>query len=340
MTAGKAYARWMGVAGVFVTLLLTGCSTTPSSRTTASADGSPSLPAAKSGRGGYYKDDGPGDQTPTGLGNTPDATPRIESPFPRNNRPYTVFGNTYTPMVGSRPYKERGIGSWYGKKFHGQKTSSGEIYDMYKMTAAHTTLPLPSYARVTNQDNGKQVIVRVNDRGPFHANRIIDLSYTAALKLGYLGKGSGMLEVELLLPDEIDRIAKARQVDDTGSTGGVVLALSSSASQSVDAYPPLPATMLQEQSSTPKRVSQPVALAAAASGYYLQLGAFSQEHNAQAMREQQMRVWKNSLPPFEVVQGGMHYRLFSGPFASRDQAIQAAHRLREAGGMSAVVVQR
>src|SRR5690606_2548355 len=124
---------------------------------------------------------------------------------------YVVFGKRYVPITDQRPLKERGRGSWYGKKFHGQTTSSGEPYDMYKMTAAHPTLPLPSYVRVTNLASGRQVIVRVNDRGPFHSGRIIDLSYTAALKLGYLAAGSAELEVERLLPDEIERLAAARR---------------------------------------------------------------------------------------------------------------------------------
>src|SRR5690606_15643140 len=117
------------------------------------------------------------------------AVPRIEPIGKRGNSRYVVFGKAYVPFTDDRAYKERGRGSWYGKKFHGQRTSSGEIYDMYKMTAAHPTLPLPSYARVTNLENGRQVIVRVNDRGPFIGGRIIDLSYTAALKLGYLAAG-------------------------------------------------------------------------------------------------------------------------------------------------------
>jgi rare lipoprotein A len=166
----------------------------------------PALPPAGSGRGGYYLDDGPGERPPDGLYDTPDADPKVEPLAQRGNKPYVVFGKTYTPATVLQQFTQRGHGSWYGKKFHGQKTSSGEPYDMYKMTAAHPTLPIPSYARVTNLVNGRQVIVRVNDRGPFHSSRIIDLSYTAALKLGYIGKGSAELQVDLLLPDEIARI--------------------------------------------------------------------------------------------------------------------------------------
>ncbi|UUZ51690.1 septal ring lytic transglycosylase RlpA family protein [Massilia sp. B-10] len=151
----------------------------------------PQLPPAGSGRGGYYKDDGPGVAPPPKLDEIPDAEVKAE-PYARYaNRPYVVFGKTYTPMLDEQPFVQKGMSSWYGKKFHGQRTSSGEIYDMYKMTAAHPTLPIPSYARITNSDNGKQVVVRINDRGPFHSSRIVDVSYTAALKLGLLSKGSG-----------------------------------------------------------------------------------------------------------------------------------------------------
>jgi hypothetical protein len=117
--------------------------------------------------GGYYKDDGPGDNPPSNLDTIPEAVPRLEPLSRFSNRPYSVFGVDYVPATTLRPYKERGIASWYGRKFHSQKTSNGEVYDMYAMTAAHPTLPLPSYARVTNVASGKSVVVRVNDRGRF-----------------------------------------------------------------------------------------------------------------------------------------------------------------------------
>ena len=176
--------------------------------------GVPVLPPANSGRGGYYQDDGPGENPPSNLMATPDAEVRNDPPNPRNSKPYVVFGKTYTPITDlNKPFVQRGLGTWYGKKFHGQRTSSGEIYDMYKMSAAHPTLPIPSYAKVTNLDNGNQVVVRVNDRGPFHSTRVIDVSYTAALKLGLLSKGSHQLEVERILPADIDRINSARGKD-------------------------------------------------------------------------------------------------------------------------------
>src|SRR4029077_7354771 len=116
------------------------------------------------------------------------------------NRPYSVFGREYVPATSLRPYRERGVASWYGRRFHGEKTSNGEIYNMYAMTAAHPTLPLPSYARVTGVASGKSVIVRVNDRGPFLHGRVIDLSFAAASRIGIAQKGSGEVEAEAILP--------------------------------------------------------------------------------------------------------------------------------------------
>lgn len=135
------------------------------------------------------------------VSSVPDAVPRVE-PRSRygNPRSYKVLGKRYYPLDTSDGYSERGVASWYGTKFHGRRTSSGEPYDMYAMTAAHKTLPLPTYVHVTNLDNGRSVVVRVNDRGPFHSNRIIDLSYTAAWKLGTLGKGTGYVEVTAIDP--------------------------------------------------------------------------------------------------------------------------------------------
>ena len=151
-------------------------------------------------KGGYYKDDGPGTNPPSNLASIPDATPRSEPLHKYANRPYEVFGKKYVPLASVQPYHQRGVASWYGKRFHGQKTASGEPYDMYAMSAAHPILPIPSYARVTNVKSGQQVVVRINDRGPFHANRIIDLSYAAANRLGLIGSGSGDVEVDAIVP--------------------------------------------------------------------------------------------------------------------------------------------
>ncbi|WP_308601791.1 septal ring lytic transglycosylase RlpA family protein [Massilia sp. Dwa41.01b] len=139
----------------------------------------------------------------------PDAVVKAEPYAKWANRPYEVFGQTYTPILNEEAFVQRGVASWYGVKFHGQRTSSGEPYDMYAMTAAHPTLPIPSYVRVTNVATGKSVVVRVNDRGPFHASRVIDVSYTAALKLGLLGRGSHEVTVERLFAGDVPRFAGA-----------------------------------------------------------------------------------------------------------------------------------
>jgi len=163
------------ISYLFVTYsLLTACATTTTDR-----DGAPSRSAD--------------------VSSVPNAVPRDE-PRSRYGNPssYEVFGKRYYVMESSRGYHERGIASWYGTKFHGRRTSSGETYDMYAMTAAHKTLPLPTFVEVINLENGKKVVLRVNDRGPFHDNRIIDLSYTAATKLDIIAKGTGLVEVRAL----------------------------------------------------------------------------------------------------------------------------------------------
>jgi rare lipoprotein A len=155
--------------------------------------------SAPSGRYAVEKDYGPSNRVD--VSHVPDAVPRVEPKSSGGNKsPYSVLGKTYYVMISSRGYKERGVASWYGKKFHGHKTSNGETYNMYGMSAAHKSLPLPSYVQVTNLSNGKRVIVRVNDRGPFHGGRIIDLSYAAASKLDMLGGGTAHVEVEAIDP--------------------------------------------------------------------------------------------------------------------------------------------
>lgn len=138
---------------------------------------------------------------PSDVSSVPDAVPRVEPKSRGGNKsPYRVLGKRYYVLDSAQGYRERGTASWYGQKFHGHLTSNGEIYDMYKMSAAHKSLPLPSYVRVTNLDNGRQVIVRVNDRGPFHDDRLIDLSYAAAARLGMLNRGTARVEVEAIDP--------------------------------------------------------------------------------------------------------------------------------------------
>jgi rare lipoprotein A len=169
-------------ASALLLAVLAACQTTPT------APGS-RLPPGNSER------DGPEARPPANLEAVPDAVPQIEPVRPGGpNKPYEIAGHTYVPLTDDRALTEKGLASWYGKKFHGRRTASGEAYNMYAMTAAHKTLPIPSYARVRNPANGKEVIVRVNDRGPFSPGRVIDLSYTAALKLGVLG---GVTPVEI-----------------------------------------------------------------------------------------------------------------------------------------------
>jgi rare lipoprotein A len=149
------------------------------------------------------------------MASIPDAIPKDEPKSKYGNpESYIVFGKRYHTLADGRDYRARGIASWYGSKFHGQRTSSGEPYDMYAMTAAHKTLPLPSYARVTNLKNNHSIVVKVNDRGPFHENRLIDLSYTAAWKLGIIGEGTGLVEVTALQagspPQPATRAAKSK----------------------------------------------------------------------------------------------------------------------------------
>jgi len=155
------------------------------------------------------KRDGGPKHIPPHILKIPDAVPRVE-PLSKHgnhykNNSYVALKKRYKVMKSSKGYRARGIASWYGTQFHGRKTSNGERYNMYAMTAAHPTLPLPTYARVTNLENGKSVVVKINDRGPFHANRIIDLSYTAAAKLGIIGRGTGHVEVRSIDPRDHGR---------------------------------------------------------------------------------------------------------------------------------------
>jgi rare lipoprotein A len=150
--------------------------------------------------GGYYKDDGPPERVPANLDRVADAVPRLEPLHKFANRPYSAMGKHYVPMTSLQPFRERGLASWYGKRYHGAKTSSGETYDMYAMSAAHPRLPIPSYARVTNLANGRSVVVRINDRGPFRDGRVIDVSYAAAHKLGFIQAGQARVEVEAIVP--------------------------------------------------------------------------------------------------------------------------------------------
>jgi rare lipoprotein A len=264
----------------------------------------PTAPAPSSR---YYADDGPPDSIPRDLDAIPDAVPRAEPLHRSANRPYVVMGRQYVPATSLRPYRERGVASWYGRKFHGQKTSIGEVYDMFAMTAAHPTLPLPSYARVTNVATGRSVVVRVNDRGPFLHGRVIDLSYAAAHRLGIAQRGSGEVEVEALLPAETTVAAAP--------------------------LPPLaaaaPAATQAVVAAAPPSVGD--------SGFVVQLGAFANFANAQAfLAHVQNQMAAAGVEP-RVRQVGSLWRVYVGPYAERDEAVRTADRIAGAFGVATSV---
>lgn len=262
--------------------------------------------SAPSRPGGYYKDDGPGARPPADLGSIADAQPRREPLSSAANQPYVVFGKRYVPFTELRPFTQRGTASWYGKRFHGQKTSSGERYDMYAMTAAHPRLPIPSYARVTNLANGRSVVVRVNDRGPFHSDRIIDLSYAAAYKLGYVGAGSARVQVDSIVPGR----------------DGLVAA---SAPQAARA---------------PEPASEPPAASEEPKGVYLQLGAFAERDNAVSYRADIYRQLAWLSDQIHVLASGSLYKLHLGPYASEAAASVVAARIQNELNLKPVFVVR
>jgi rare lipoprotein A len=296
----------------------------------------PDLPKAGSGRGGYYKDDGPGDAPPPNLSKVPDAEVRFEPYAKYANRPYVVFGKRYVPVLDQRPFVQRGHSSWYGKKFHGQKTASGEIYDMYKMTAAHPTLPIPSYARITSTDNGKQVVVRINDRGPFHAGRIVDVSYTAAVKLGLLGKGSGHVTLERLLPDAGEHLATLLRHQPEADPEPVTTVLAAPAEISQ--------LLIESKAEGKAAKKHPEADGeraddAPAAGFYVQLGAFNKADKAAEVRARAAeRNWLEGA--LSVVRSGALHRVLCGPFETRAAAQEAARNVPSDAGVRPIVIKR
>lgn len=238
--------------------------------------------------GGYGYGDGPPPKD-IDVSDLPDAVPRYEPvTLAGNKSPYTVLGKTYQVMVPSKGFRQRGLASWYGNKFHGRPTSNGEIYSMYEMTAAHKTLPIPCYVKVTNLENGRSVIVRVNDRGPFHGDRIIDLSYAAAKKLGYSDQGTAKVEISVIDPSNYQN------------------------------------NTVTSPQLAPGPAMLPVAKADAAgqaSNTYLQVGAFSNQHAASDLSERLsgiteypivVRQQSSPQPLFKVLVGPVtdHLKLF------------------------------
>jgi len=319
------------VIAVITVMTLAGCGTAAKSpprieRAPGTATGPCCAPGPRGG--GYYLDDGPGANPPANLDSIADAVPKVEPLRRGSSRPYTVMGRNYTPMTALAPYKARGVASWYGRRYHGKMTSSGEIYDMYGMTAAHTTLPIPSYARVTNPANGRSVVVRVNDRGPFIDSRLIDLSYTAAYKLGVLGGGSAMVEVESILPGEPAPVVAAQP----GAAPGAEVAV-------LQREPELVAMPLPAPDSQPA-AAPPVPVTRDASGHYLQLGAFGSQENAEIFlsRLRTQIDWLAQTMHIFPRDGG--FRVDAGPYASWQEARQAAERVSQSLGIKTMVLTR
>jgi len=322
-------------AVALITAALSGCGTMFNAPRIERAPGTAPAPGQRGG--GYYLDDGPGDNPPADIDSIPDAVPTVEPLIRGTSRPYTVMGRTYTPMTSVQPYKASGIASWYGRRYNGRKTASGEIYDMYGMTAAHTILPIPSYARVTNPANGGSVVVRINDRGPFVDTRLIDLSYTAAHKLGIINRGRAMVEVESIIPGE--DVAPA-----------VVASAPAPAAPVADSTREIPAPPEKRGPAAPVSdlASSPAANAAAptvpvtrdASGIYLQLAAFGSQANAENYLARLKTQIDRLAQTLHIYSKDGLFRVHAGPFASQADARQAADRISQALGMRPIVLTR
>ncbi|MBS0568287.1 MAG: septal ring lytic transglycosylase RlpA family protein [Proteobacteria bacterium] len=286
-------------------LLIAGCGgyrpVKPSSQTRSRADDT-SRP--QSSRYAQNDDSGPGGALPD-VSRIPEPVPRAEPRSAYGNKsPYAVLGKTYNVLPNASGYVERGIASWYGNKFHGYTTSNFEKYDMYAFSAAHKTLPLPSYARVTNLDNGASVIVRVNDRGPFAENRVIDLSYVAAIKLGIWQKGTGLVEVRAIDPEHPERDLAARS----------------------------PARPAPAAASPPRIAAAPPPGKIHKPALYLQVGAFSDQVNAERAAE---TLRGARLGTVRVVEGASNGRAVRrvriGPLRDADEADALAPKVRALG---------
>lgn len=328
------------IAVVLLPCLLAACANSPSTRPNAPVPKPPRTPVVPAPPSPDR--DGPEANPPPDLHMVPDAEPRIEpirSGGP--NKPYEVLGQSYAPLLGDPPVVERGLASWYGRKFHGRSTASGETYNMYAMTGAHKTMPIPSYARVRNPANGREVLVRINDRGPFHSDRIIDLSYTAALKLGILG-GVTTVELERITYEAIRTGSWRRPAGDAALAaapqpieGGAADPIGDIARRA--AAEPVPPA-LSGQAGSAAAVS--TAATPAARGFWLQLGAFRQRAAATDLQQQLQRQAEWLAPLMAIFNDRSLHRLQAGPYASRDDANAAAERLRELLHLVPLVVER
>lgn len=347
--------------------LLAGCGSTlppkperpaPSAAPSPSSDRqAPVLPAPLPSPSFPPDRDGPEANPPPDLVRVPDAEPKLD-PIRQGgpNKPYAVFGQSYVPITVDAPFRQRGAASWYGRKFQGKPTASGELYNMYAMTAAHPTLPIPSYARVRNPANGREVLVRINDRGPFHSARIIDLSYTAALKLGVL-HGVSPVELERITFDDIRTGAWRRGVGEPQipAPAGVVDTLPALAAvppemppellaeSPLQSPPPLPLTAQPlPPEPAPRVATAPPARAFTlpARGFWVQLGAFRQRTGAEDFQKR-VEAELQEIGPLLALFGdtGM-FRLQAGPYPSREEARSMAERLRAALQLVPVIVER
>jgi rare lipoprotein A len=325
--------------------------------------------AAAPRSGGYYKDDGPGEKPPANLDQIADAQPKSEPLHRYANRPYQVFGKEYVPLASAQAYRQRGMASWYGKKFHGQRTASGETYDMYAMTAAHPTLPIPSYARVTRVATGRSVIVRINDRGPFHQGRMIDLSYAAALKLGFAQLGSAEVELESIEPGQA--VTPTQQAATTTAPAAATTAAATTtpppaattapaATTTAATIPPAEvttplaaamtapaatttaATIAPDAAPTPPAATtteQALSASARAAAVYVQVGAFSSRDNAESLRSRlEDAGWLKDT--VQVLAIGNLWRLHVGPYRTQDDARSVAERIESQLSIKPLLVVR
>ncbi len=291
----------------------------------------PATPSVKEvaptpGSGGYYLDDGPGENAPANIDSIPGATLKTEQPYTRSNKPYSALGQQYTPMTSYVPYKKQGVASWYGKRFHGKKTSTGEVYDMYAMTAAHTILPIPSYAKVTNPANGRSVIVRINDRGPFKRDRLIDLSYAAAFQLRLIKQGSGLVEVETI--DTSPEALRKTSADRSIQTANAPQNLSTENSTSNKISPAVQTTSTKPE---PTVVSAATATPVASpenTQYFVQAGAFKSEANGDLLQKRVQSLQLSENVGVASVYNNGFYRVRLGPFTSKSEADISAANIR------------
>lgn len=326
--------------GLVVTVLLSACSSPPRNEPPGSV-GMPTVPVAKApvnpppglpssyacrytplaqASGGFYKDDGPL-ALPADIDAVLEPLPRAEPLHRWANNPYNVLGQSFTPLKTVGELKQQGMASWYGRKFHGQKTSSGEAYDMFQMTAAHPFLPIPSYARVTNLNNGRSVVVRINDRGPFLKGRVIDLSFLAACRLDYAMAGSTQVEVVSLLP------------------GTASVALNSAPAVESPVLRAIPMRPAAEDVSAMMQRQPEAVLAQTGSSVFLQLGAFGSRSNAESFHAHLTRELDEPQAGLLVIQqaGGI-YRVRLGPYPDRPAAVAVAERLTGQTNLPVLVV--